>query len=107
MRVGGYMIEVDWLDIGLPEKIGPFSTRADAEEWARLKTPNGIPQVHELAAPYAAANGAAGEDDGLDTIREAFEADYGCSAEDPTRWQLYMAYRWAWHRANAQRSGTR
>lgn len=53
MRVTGYVIEVVWDGVDLPSLIGPFESEREANTWARLNTPNGVPVVRALAAPYA------------------------------------------------------
>lgn len=50
-----YILEIRWVDhrIDLPALVGPFGTRAEAEQWASLNTPNGDALVRPVAQPYA------------------------------------------------------
>jgi hypothetical protein len=54
-----YLLDITWEKPGLPPLVGPFSTRAEANQWAALNIPNGSFEVRPLAWPYLRSNPAA------------------------------------------------
>ena len=48
-----FILEIEWEDAPqLPNLVGPFKTRKEADEWAKLKISNGSWTVAPLAYPY-------------------------------------------------------
>lgn len=47
-----YALDIKWAEGALPTLVGPFDSRAEADEWARLNVPNGTSVVRTLARPY-------------------------------------------------------
>lgn len=47
------VLEIVWTESGLPRLVGPFDSRAEAEEWARTNVvTNGAWNVAPLTYPY-------------------------------------------------------
>lgn len=55
MRINGHFLDVTWDVDNMPRYIGPFDTRDEAQQFARINVPNGTWVIHALAAPYARA----------------------------------------------------
>lgn len=47
-----YVVDIEWSAPNLPRLVGPFRTRAEAEEWGTLNVVNGTWNVASLAYPY-------------------------------------------------------
>lgn len=48
-----YVLEIEWVEVDLPNLVGPFASREEAHEWAWLNIiPNGSWEVAPLAWPY-------------------------------------------------------
>lgn len=57
-----YVLDIRWATgIDLPALVGPFDSSAEAEVWAELNCPNGIPAIRPLAGPYASPRRAANQ----------------------------------------------
>ena len=52
-----WYLAIAWQVEGLPNRVGPFTSEAEAAEWARINVPNGVWQIHPLAQPYAESVG--------------------------------------------------
>lgn len=58
MSIGGYILIVAWEVPNMPKHIGPFDSRAEADDFARINVPNGTWEVVALAYPYLRAGRA-------------------------------------------------
>lgn len=61
MNKDSFILEIEWTKPDLPNRVGPFATRAEADEWARLNIPNGSWIVAPLSWPYYQRNRAGGQ----------------------------------------------
>jgi hypothetical protein len=53
MSADTYALDIDWGRADLPTLVGPFGTRLEAEEWAKLNIrAGGTWDVRVLAYPY-------------------------------------------------------
>lgn len=49
-----YVLDIEWDEgIDLPSLVGPFATRAEADDWYRLNVPNGTGLTRALSYPYS------------------------------------------------------
>jgi len=47
-----YILDITWHVSGMPPLVGPFDTRVEADDFARLNVPNGSWEVRPLTDPY-------------------------------------------------------
>lgn len=48
-----FILDITWEDApNLPRLVGPFDTRDEADQWAKLNIPNGSFEICPLSYPY-------------------------------------------------------
>jgi hypothetical protein len=50
-----FILEIEWDRAGMPRLVGPFDTRAEAQEWGALNIDNGVWNIAPLSYPYLRA----------------------------------------------------
>lgn len=52
-----YALDIKWAEGALPTLVGPFRSRSEADQWARVNAPNGSSVVRVIADPYQQTEG--------------------------------------------------